>query len=141
MLVLSRRPGEKILIGGNVELVVVSINGNSVRLGVTAPKNIPVHRQEVHERMDHQPETVLVMERANIPNLDKMALHGRVILDFSKVETVCSTDLAHVITLNKRLTQWGGELILRNLTPFVLEVFQVTKVDTFLNIEFTHART
>jgi carbon storage regulator len=141
MLVLSRRPGERILIGGNVEVVVVSVQGNTVRLGITAPKDVPVHRQEVRERMNNKPETVFVVERATLPRLDKMALDGRVILDFSKVETVCSTDLAHIITLHKRLLKRGGELVLRDMQPFVQEVFQVTKVNSFLKVEFTEAHT
>lgn len=49
MLVLSRRNGESIMICNNVEVAVVSIRGNKVRLGITAPKAISVHRKEVHE--------------------------------------------------------------------------------------------
>jgi len=49
MLVLSRRKDESIMIGENVEVRIVDVRGNKVRLGITAPKCIPVHRKEVYE--------------------------------------------------------------------------------------------
>jgi carbon storage regulator len=50
MLVLSRRPGEKIVIAENIQVTVVSVQGDKVRLGITAPRSVCVDRQEVHER-------------------------------------------------------------------------------------------
>jgi carbon storage regulator len=50
MLVLSRKPGEEILIGDNVRLVVHSIRGNRVRLGIAAPEGVPIARAELLER-------------------------------------------------------------------------------------------
>ncbi|HYV37097.1 MAG TPA: carbon storage regulator CsrA [Gemmataceae bacterium] len=50
MLVLTRRCGEEIVIGGNIHITVVAIQGNKVRLGITAPRSVSVDRQEVHER-------------------------------------------------------------------------------------------
>lgn len=47
MLVLSRKKGESIVINDNIDVTVVEIRGDKVRLGVTAPGDIPVHRQEV----------------------------------------------------------------------------------------------
>jgi carbon storage regulator len=49
MLVLSRKQNERIIIGGSIEVVVVEIRGDKVRLGVVAPAETPVHRQEVWE--------------------------------------------------------------------------------------------
>lgn len=49
MLVLSRKKNESIVINDNIKIVVVEIRGDKVRLGVEAPTNIPVHRQEVYE--------------------------------------------------------------------------------------------
>ena len=49
MLVLSRQKDESIMIGDDVEITIVDIRGNKVRLGITAPKTIPVHRREVYE--------------------------------------------------------------------------------------------
>jgi len=48
MLVLSRGKDESIMVGENVEVTVVDIRGNKVRLGITAPRWVPVHRREVH---------------------------------------------------------------------------------------------
>jgi carbon storage regulator len=50
MLVLSRRPGEEIVINGNIRLRVVEVDGNRVRLGVEAPLDVTVDRSEVHDR-------------------------------------------------------------------------------------------
>lgn len=49
MLVLSRSKSESIIIGDDIEVVVVNINGNRVRLGITAPKEVSVHRREIYE--------------------------------------------------------------------------------------------
>jgi carbon storage regulator len=50
MLVLSRRLGETILVGDEIQITVVAIQGKKVRLGISAPPYIPVDRQEVRER-------------------------------------------------------------------------------------------
>jgi carbon storage regulator len=50
MLVLTRRIGEEIVIGGNIRVQVVAVEGNKVRLGITAPRDVAVDRQEVHAR-------------------------------------------------------------------------------------------
>ena len=49
MLVLSRRRDESIMVGENVEITIVGVSGNKVRLGITAPKSIEVHRKEIFE--------------------------------------------------------------------------------------------
>jgi carbon storage regulator len=50
MLVLTRRMGETIVIDGEVEVTIVAVQGDRVRVGVTAPKDVLVDRQEVHRR-------------------------------------------------------------------------------------------
>lgn len=50
MLVLSRMKGERIIIGDDIEVVVVEIRGDRVRLGVEAPKEVPVNREEVLDK-------------------------------------------------------------------------------------------
>jgi len=54
MLVLSRKNGEKLLIGDDIEVTVVEIRGDKVRLGVTAPTVIPIHREEVYEAIKRE---------------------------------------------------------------------------------------
>ena len=57
MLVLSRKRDESIMIGDEIEVIVVDIRGDKVRLGITAPKSVPVDRREVYEakRRDRAP--------------------------------------------------------------------------------------
>ena len=54
MLVLSRRKDETIVIGDDVRVTVVDIRGDTVRLGITAPKSIPVYRQEIYEAIQRE---------------------------------------------------------------------------------------
>ena len=54
MLVLSRKRGERIVIGPNIELTVVDIRGNKVRLAVDAPRDVSVHREEVYQRIQDE---------------------------------------------------------------------------------------
>lgn len=54
MLVLSRRKDESIMVGEQVEIMIVNVRGNNVRLGITAPKSIPVNRKEVHDAIHRQ---------------------------------------------------------------------------------------
>lgn len=63
MLVLGRRVGERILIGNQIELVVTAISGNRVRLGVKAPREVPILRSElaffdIAQEASEQPDTV-----------------------------------------------------------------------------------
>ena len=62
MLVLSRQRGESIMIGDDVQITIVDVRGDKVRLGITAPSDIPVHRKEVYERIKG--------ERREQPQLD-----------------------------------------------------------------------
>jgi carbon storage regulator CsrA len=51
MLILTRKIGETLMVGDNVTVKVLSVKGNQIRLGVEAPRNISVHREEVYERI------------------------------------------------------------------------------------------
>jgi carbon storage regulator len=54
MLVLSRQRDESIMIGDNIVITIVDIRGDKVRLGINAPTEIPVHRQEVYEAIQRE---------------------------------------------------------------------------------------
>jgi carbon storage regulator len=57
MLVLTRRVGEIIRIGPHIVVTVLGVNGNQVRFGIEAPKDVAVHREEVFERIKHEKDT------------------------------------------------------------------------------------
>jgi carbon storage regulator len=54
MLILTRKPTESIAIGSDITVVVLGVKGNQVRIGVAAPKDVAVHREEVYERIQHE---------------------------------------------------------------------------------------
>ncbi len=54
MLILTRRIGETLNIGDDVQVTVLGVKGNQVRLGINAPKDVPVHREEIYERIKQE---------------------------------------------------------------------------------------
>jgi len=54
MLILTRRMNETLVVGDDVRVTVLGINGNQVRIGVKAPRHIPVHREEIYEKIKKQ---------------------------------------------------------------------------------------
>jgi carbon storage regulator CsrA len=62
MLILTRRAGESIMVGDEVTITVLGIKGNQVRLGVNAPKEIAVHREEIYKRILVEREQTLVLD-------------------------------------------------------------------------------
>jgi carbon storage regulator len=61
MLILTRRVGETLMIGDEVSVTVLGVKGNQVRLGITAPKDVGVHREEIYQKIGREssenPET------------------------------------------------------------------------------------
>jgi carbon storage regulator len=54
MLILTRRVGETVMIGNDVTVTVLGVKGNQVRIGVNAPKDVAVHREEIYERIKRE---------------------------------------------------------------------------------------
>lgn len=57
MLILTRRIGEILMVGDDVKVIVLGIAGNQVRIGVEAPKELAVHREEVYQRIQNEKRT------------------------------------------------------------------------------------
>lgn len=67
MLILTRRIGETLNIGDDIKVTILSINGRQVRIGIDAPKEIPIHREEIYQRV--QTEKRLGITRTKEPTL------------------------------------------------------------------------
>ncbi|GLQ46567.1 carbon storage regulator [Dyella lipolytica] len=57
MLILTRRVGETLMIGDEVTVTVLGVKGNQVRIGINAPKNVAVHREEIYQRIKGENES------------------------------------------------------------------------------------
>ncbi len=57
MLILTRRVGETLMIGDDVSVTVLGVKGNQVRIGVNAPRDVSVHREEIYERIRNERES------------------------------------------------------------------------------------
>jgi carbon storage regulator len=67
MLILSRRIGETIMVGDDVAVTVLGIKGNHVRVGIAAPKDVSVHREEVYQRLKGRSSARSLNERLPEP--------------------------------------------------------------------------
>ncbi|HEV7224912.1 MAG TPA: carbon storage regulator CsrA [Pirellulales bacterium] len=76
MLVLSRQRDESIMIGDNIVITIVDIRGDKVRLGINAPSEIPVHRQEVYEAIQRENLRASRLEPKDTRGLGKPAGPG-----------------------------------------------------------------
>lgn len=76
MLVLSRQKDETIIIGDNIEITVVDIRGDKVRLGVSAPKEISVHRKEVYEAIRRENREAAQVKPEDLSGLGKVRPGG-----------------------------------------------------------------
>jgi carbon storage regulator len=72
MLVLSRQVDETIMIGDDIEVTVVDIRGDKVRLGITAPKEIAVHRKEVYEAIKRENRDAARVKPEDLPHIGKL---------------------------------------------------------------------
>ncbi|MDB6023467.1 MAG: hypothetical protein JWQ04_3324 [Pedosphaera sp.] len=69
MLILSRKPGESIVIDGRIIVKIIRLEGEIVKLGIEAPKEVPVHRQEVYDEIQKNNQEALTDARPKLPRL------------------------------------------------------------------------
>lgn len=69
MLILSRKPGESVVIDGHIRVKVVRVEGDVVKLGIEAPVTVPVHRQEVYEEIQRSNQQALTKQSSPLPKL------------------------------------------------------------------------
>ena len=67
MLILTRRIGEKVVIGDAIQVIVLGVKGNQVRIGINAPADVTVHREEIFNRIHHDRDALVAEPRANSP--------------------------------------------------------------------------
>jgi carbon storage regulator len=68
MLVLTRKVHQSIMIGDDIEVVVLEVRGEQVRLGVRAPKNVPVHRKEIYEQIQAENVAAAQTKPEDVPD-------------------------------------------------------------------------
>ena len=71
MLILTRRVGETLMIGDEVTVTVLGVKGNQVRIGVNAPKDVSVHREEIYERIKKEQSETGAPECLNLMNKER----------------------------------------------------------------------
>jgi carbon storage regulator len=68
MLIITRRPGEKIMLGDDVVIEVIEASGSSVRIGIDAPKSIPVYREEIWQAVKDENAAAAATDATAVPD-------------------------------------------------------------------------
>jgi len=76
MLVLSRKPNESIMIGDDVEIKIVEVKGDYIKLGITAPRHIAVHRKEIYEAIQRENREAAQSQVSDIETLGNILGDG-----------------------------------------------------------------
>jgi carbon storage regulator len=69
MLILSRKSGESIIIDGRIQVKIVRVEGETVKIGIEAPSDVPVHRREVYEEIQNSNQQALTKQSSTLPKL------------------------------------------------------------------------
>ena len=76
MLGLTRKPNQSIVIGDDIELTVIEVRGDQVRIGIEAPKSISVHRKEIYEQIKAQNLRASKVDKEALDTIDKAINEG-----------------------------------------------------------------
>lgn len=71
MLILTRRVGETLKVGNDVDVTVLGVKGNQIRIGIKAPKTVAVHREEIFERIRREAELAARSNQSKAPSISK----------------------------------------------------------------------
>jgi carbon storage regulator len=63
LLIITRRPGEKIMLGDDIVIEVIEVSGSSVRVGIAAPRSVPVYREEIWRAVKDENEAAAAVDR------------------------------------------------------------------------------
>jgi carbon storage regulator len=72
MLVLTRKPDQSIMVGNEIEITVLEVRGEQVRLGIRAPRNVTVHRKEVFEQIKQENQNAITASTDSLPDLNSL---------------------------------------------------------------------
>ncbi len=77
MLVLTRKPGEGIIIGDNIKITVIEVKGGGIRIGIDAPAELKIHRQEVYDRIIQENKEATQWKLADLNSLSATSLSSK----------------------------------------------------------------
>lgn len=77
MLVLTRKAGEGIIIGDDVKITIIEVKGGGIRIGIDAPRDMKVHRQEVYDKIKQENQEATQWDMADLSALSDMMPTGR----------------------------------------------------------------
>jgi len=77
MLVLTRKAGEGIIIGDDVKITIIEVKGGGIRIGIDAPRDMKVHRQEVYDKIKQENQEATQWDMADLGALSAMMSSGR----------------------------------------------------------------
>jgi len=98
MLVLSRKPGECVVIDGRIKVKIVRLDGDVVKLGIEAPADVPIHRQEVYDEIQLSNQQALQSGRPTPPRLNrksKASANGSASLNASSSSNISQSQQSH----------------------------------------------
>lgn len=72
MLVLARKRDQSIMIGDDIEIIIVDVHGDQVKLGITAPRHIPVHRKEIYEEIQRENIRAAEAQAEKLKDLERL---------------------------------------------------------------------